>query len=670
MAYSKVIQSDAWDPKAFSTVEPATVDMVFGFVPPFGSERNPSIAACQSPQDYADAIRELAVRIKPFLKKEGSMYLGFTDSRLKDGRLGQIPSLVRDALINSGWYVRNRVIVCGDDPLEPYTTVWFITANKRYYYSLDAIREPHTSVKDIGRSRMDTRTPKFDTYSKEAPLNPGGYLVQHGIGKNPSNITLEWNSATSVREPVPEDTLKRYQRAVNLGAHAIRGKRGLPETKNWPRKAPKAFLKLFGPDFDYSDKFDGGIVRVRQSRFNEMAREILHERVERNRNLFAGLAGKLTPEMEAEVMKKAGYVPPSRPNKEKGGRDVKAYDIGRTWRGEQAGYHEMGKGADDMVNSARVKTADHASFSGDPNPTKRLPPEPSEGGAFHPMGKNGGDLLKGDLFHEQVEGVGSYHRSATDPGHQYETHSTDPLGPNPGDMQKWGTVPGQGAMSFARKKHSGYFAEDGTPLVQFEKGKNPGDVLEGQAFSYSREAKGEDRQSGGVVSFRNVVPPRDAEHEIGKNPSDVVREWKGTPESQPNRRNPQMPKKVGQMGYAAVGKSGEDFIAQNAPNRGNRDERDPEAFIARINHNRSTHYTHELGRNPRDFLDIPPLVAVKPILSSCPPYGLVLDPFAGFGTIALVARVLERNSISIEFDAELVELLRERLKSPLAATVV
>lgn len=54
----------------------------------------------------------------------------------------------------------------------------------------------------------------------------------------------------------------------------------------------------------------------------------------------------------------------------------------------------------------------------------------------------------------------------------------NPAGKNPGDVikieRKWNEVPGQESQSIARD-HSGWFRKDGSSIVDFEKGKNPGD---------------------------------------------------------------------------------------------------------------------------------------------------------------------------------------------------
>ena len=51
-----------------------------------------------------------------------------------------------------------------------------------------------------------------------------------------------------------------------------------------------------------------------------------------------------------------------------------------------------------------------------------------------------------------------------------------------------------------------------------------------------------------------------------------------------------------------------------------------------------------------------------PILATCPPGGVVLDPFCGTGTAMLVARELGRRSVGIDIAGEYLTLARERLK--------
>jgi len=48
--------------------------------------------------------------------------------------------------------------------------------------------------------------------------------------------------------------------------------------------------------------------------------------------------------------------------------------------------------------------------------------------------------------------------------------------------------------------------------------------------------------------------------------------------------------------------------------------------------------------------------------ASCPPGGMVLDPFSGAGTTALVAKKTERNFVGIDCNADYIKIAKERLK--------
>jgi len=83
---------------------------------------------------------------------------------------------------------------------------------------------------------------------------------------------------------------------------------------------------------------------------------------------------------------------------------------------------------------------------------------------------------------------------------------------------------------------------------------------------------------------------------------------------------------------------------------------------------------HPKGKNPGDCWDIPTKgfasshyavyperLCERPILAGCPPNGIVLDPFMGVGTTAVVAKRLGRRYIGIELNADYLKIARERL---------
>lgn len=62
------------------------------------------------------------------------------------------------------------------------------------------------------------------------------------------------------------------------------------------------------------------------------------------------------------------------------------------------------------------------------------------------------------------------------------------------------------------------------------------------------------------------------------------------------------------------------------------------------------------------FAMYPSRLVVTPIEAGCPPGGIVLDPFLGSGTTAVVARRLERYYIGIEPNPEYVKIAQSRLE--------
>jgi site-specific DNA-methyltransferase (adenine-specific) len=63
-----------------------------------------------------------------------------------------------------------------------------------------------------------------------------------------------------------------------------------------------------------------------------------------------------------------------------------------------------------------------------------------------------------------------------------------------------------------------------------------------------------------------------------------------------------------------------------------------------------------------------PIELIEPcVLAGCPENGVILDPFGGAGTTALVANQHNRNAILCEINAEYIEIARKRLSKTLFA---
>jgi len=61
------------------------------------------------------------------------------------------------------------------------------------------------------------------------------------------------------------------------------------------------------------------------------------------------------------------------------------------------------------------------------------------------------------------------------------------------------------------------------------------------------------------------------------------------------------------------------------------------------------------------FATFPPALISTCIEAGCPPCGVVLDPFMGAGTTAVVAKELGKNYVGIELNDDYVRLTQERL---------
>lgn len=73
-------------------------------------------------------------------------------------------------------------------------------------------------------------------------------------------------------------------------------------------------------------------------------------------------------------------------------------------------------------------------------------------------------------------------------------------------------------------------------------------------------------------------------------------------------------------------------------------------------------FRRELGVDADHFAIFPQDLVEIPIKFGTPPRGIILDPFMGSGTTAIVAKKLGRNYIGIELNSEYVKIAEKRLE--------
>jgi site-specific DNA-methyltransferase (cytosine-N4-specific) len=158
------------------------------------------------------------------------------------------------------------------------------------------------------------------------------------------------------------------------------------------------------------------------------------------------------------------------------------------------------------------------------------------------------------------------------------------------------------------------------------------------------------------LTGRRLPPEPAAEgafHELGKNPGDF---WSLSPETR-------------SLG-AITGVRGAVKVPGGAGWQGH-----VRGGGARIVSTRDSRWLSPNGKNPGDMWEIttthfkgahfavfPEQLCVRPILATCPPGGIVVDPFAGSGTVSVVARRLGRKYLLIDVNPDYCALARAHLK--------
>jgi len=608
-------------------------------------------------QMYIAHMVEVCREIKRVLKKTGSVYIVLGDTFMNKQKLG-IPWRIRFALNEDGWISRSDIVwhkpnampASVKDRLNTtYEMIFHFVKQEKYYYNLDAIREPHTSLKDLGRKRLDTKTPKHDLAVKlgAGSIGPSGYLVQHPLGKNPGDVIRQpkWDDS----DPYRTTTAKLHREGYGVGTLHPLGKN------------------------------PGDVFQAKKEPY--VGNNPHRMRLEKGR--YVPLNPRRPSDLSHHLGKNPGDV-----------MSVTKHDlaVGRVGNFGYADplhvkeYHPKGKNPGDIIRSRtdrrliqdRPLRPPHHPFRGDGwegiNPDMKP----------HPKGKNPGDVIQERTWQRAEE----YHRKQ-------------------GKLRSNGTVAGHYLDLSDVAKHYN------------SKGKNPGDIVKiaeekGRPLNPPHHAE---RKKASDID--RMVYSGGFYHEVGKNPGDIIedfsglmheamkiyskvtdveiQEWEGKAyalDPQHNFRRLALNERKSRVRFEiALDKLGiqddlrRKLIAYWHNHSTHSLGKNPGDIIkigmhhgSSLTSGRATHYegqsieSHPLGSNPGDFWSIntkpfrgahfavyPEEICVKPILSSCPPNGVVLDPMCGSGTTLAVAKKLGRKYIGIDLSTHYVNIAIERL---------
>ncbi|WNM65636.1 DNA methyltransferase [Mycobacterium phage Rialto] len=169
----------------------------------------------ESPAAYVETMRTLFAELRRVLADDGTLWLNIGDSYATGGadvppkNLIGIPWRVAFALQDDGWILRNDIIWYKPNGMPESVTdrlaskheyVFMFSKQQRYWFDLDAIREPHSTATVArlasGPVSIARRTPgekrEAHVYGKASGTNltatGKGHNSGHTAGKNPGDV--------------------------------------------------------------------------------------------------------------------------------------------------------------------------------------------------------------------------------------------------------------------------------------------------------------------------------------------------------------------------------------------------------------------------------------------------------------------------------------------------
>lgn len=156
------------------------------------------------PDEFLERLVNVFMEVHRVLKSTGSAWIVMGDKYL-DGRLLGTPWRLALALQDRGWWLRSDVIwhkpnampsPVSNRPTTDHEYVFFLTKNSDYYYSADAIREPHVTFSAEskmrgGRKHLGVRggTPEKGKNKGQSNLHDGRWdQAFHPKGRNKRTV--------------------------------------------------------------------------------------------------------------------------------------------------------------------------------------------------------------------------------------------------------------------------------------------------------------------------------------------------------------------------------------------------------------------------------------------------------------------------------------------------
>lgn len=191
--------------------------------------------------EWVDGLAEVARQTARVLVPTGSFWLNVSDTystsidqgaARKSLLLG--PERLALRLVGDGWLLRNKIVWQKANPMPTsvrdrlsctWEAVYVFTRQPSYYFALDAVRVPHTSIppkrhRSPERGDESWRGPNSDTATGLDTIKSQG-RVGHPLGKNPGDV---WRIASSSYRGAHHATFP-----ITLAERAIRA--GCPEAR-------------------------------------------------------------------------------------------------------------------------------------------------------------------------------------------------------------------------------------------------------------------------------------------------------------------------------------------------------------------------------------------------------------------------------------------------------